>query len=185
LQWFNGVFIRQMPLEDLTEKIIPYLQKSNLIEELQDKKFKTKNGKVVSRNFISSAVALEQERLKKMDEIGERVKYFFESPLYRPEILIWRKSDLSKTRNALKLLINFLENIDETIFLDQKKLEENTKDFISKNGFDNGSVLWPLRVALSGLEASPGPFEIMTVLYKEYGKFEVLSRLENAIKILE
>ena len=43
-----------------------------------------------------------------------------------------------------------------------------------------GELLWPLRVALSGREGSPGPFEIMDVL----GKEESLQRLKVAIKKL-
>jgi len=38
-------------------------------------------------------------------------------------------------------------------------------------------VLWPLRVALSGKEKSPGPFEILEVL----GKEEALTRITKAI----
>jgi len=43
-----------------------------------------------------------------------------------------------------------------------------------------GELLWPLRVALSAKEASPGPFEIMDVL----GKEETLKRLDIAIQKL-
>ena len=45
---------------------------------------------------------------------------------------------------------------------------------------DKGRLLWPLRAALTGLEASPGPFEILEVL----GKKESLARIETAIKKL-
>ncbi len=46
--------------------------------------------------------------------------------------------------------------------------------------WNNGSTLWPMRVALSGLEKSPGPFQLAWVL----GKDETLERIRNAIKIL-
>jgi glutamyl-tRNA synthetase len=47
-------------------------------------------------------------------------------------------------------------------------------------GRNRGEVLWPLRVALSGQVASPGPFEIMETL----GREESLKRIEIAIKKL-
>ena len=44
-----------------------------------------------------------------------------------------------------------------------------------------GELLWPLRVALSGKEASPGPFEIMEVL----GKEESIKRIKHALEVLD
>ncbi|MDP2930584.1 MAG: glutamate--tRNA ligase, partial [bacterium] len=46
---------------------------------------------------------------------------------------------------------------------------------------DRGRLLWPLRVALSGREKSPGPFEIAEIL----GKEKTLKRIEQAKKILK
>lgn len=45
---------------------------------------------------------------------------------------------------------------------------------------DKGEILWPLRAALSGKKASPGPFEIMEIL----GVEETLKRLKRAKEIL-
>ncbi|MEK9185871.1 MAG: hypothetical protein AAB863_03790 [Patescibacteria group bacterium] len=42
-------------------------------------------------------------------------------------------------------------------------------------------MLWPLRVALSGLDKSPGPIEILEVL----GKKESLARIKIAIGKVE
>jgi glutamyl/glutaminyl-tRNA synthetase len=44
-----------------------------------------------------------------------------------------------------------------------------------------GDLLWPLRTALSGKRASPGPFEILEVL----GKKESLKRIKSAINKLK
>ena len=41
---------------------------------------------------------------------------------------------------------------------------------------DRGILLWPLRVALTGKEASAGPFEITEIL----GKDKVLKRIKEA-----
>jgi glutamyl/glutaminyl-tRNA synthetase len=41
--------------------------------------------------------------------------------------------------------------------------------------------LWPLRVALSGKDKSPGPFEIIEVIDKE----ETLERLKIALEKME
>ena len=48
----------------------------------------------------------------------------------------------------------------------------------------DGLTLDLLRAALTGLQASPGPFEVAAVLALGLGKGEILSRLEAAIKRL-
>jgi len=60
-----------------------------------------------------------------------------------------------------------------------KRIEYLEKEFLSKLPKEGrGDTLWPIRVALSGKSASPGPFEIMDAL----GKKETIKRIENAIK---
>ena len=44
-----------------------------------------------------------------------------------------------------------------------------------------GNYLWPMRVALTGKKASPGPFDVAEVL----GKEESLKRIIAAIKKLK
>jgi glutamyl-tRNA synthetase len=63
-------------------------------------------------------------------------------------------------------------------------IEENIKQMIAAKGYDNGSVLWPLRAALTGMEKSPGPFEVASVLAKGLGKETVLERIKVAINKL-
>ncbi|HEX7651732.1 MAG TPA: hypothetical protein VF439_03395, partial [Candidatus Paceibacterota bacterium] len=53
-------------------------------------------------------------------------------------------------------------------------------DGISKEDGGRGAVLWPLRYALSGLERSPDPFTLISLL----GPAESLSRIETALGIL-
>ena len=52
--------------------------------------------------------------------------------------------------------------------------------YIEENGLQNGNVLWPVRVALSGLEKSASPFELLWAL----GKAESLKRLDYAINLI-
>jgi glutamyl/glutaminyl-tRNA synthetase len=53
------------------------------------------------------------------------------------------------------------------------KWETKLKSWIADNNKDAGSYFWPLRVALSGKEKSPSPFEILAIL----GKAEIENRL--------
>lgn len=79
--------------------------------------------------------------------------------------------NISKVREIIRAAL-----MDE---FNQKSLETHIMPFADTVG--RGDVLWPLRVALSGKDRSPGPFEIMDVI----GKDETLRRIEIAIKKLE
>jgi glutamyl/glutaminyl-tRNA synthetase len=54
------------------------------------------------------------------------------------------------------------------------------KGYIVNGGHQNGNVLWPMRVALSGRAASPSPFELAWAL----GREETARRLDAAISVL-
>ena len=183
LDWMNSLYIRKLTTPELTKLIIPYLVLGELIKEEQGS-FVTADGKVVSIEYLEKVTALEQERLKKLIEISDRVKYFFSKPEYDPQILIWRKSNLETTRLSIQGLKEIFTNLPDEEFT-KAKLEEIIKKFIAEKELDNGSVLWPLRVSMSGMEASPGPFEITEVLHFGYGKEEIIARLDLALKKLE
>jgi glutamyl-tRNA synthetase len=189
LDWINSLYIRQINPEKLADLVVPYLLASGIIKaEASDKsgnKFLTNQNKILEKSFIVEILKLEQGRLKKLSEIGERTRYFFEQPSYSPEILIWHKSNIKQIRENLEKVLEYLKSLPENDFQDIKTIETKLKEFIWSNNLDNGSVLWPLRVALSGMEASPSPFEIMLVLFKGYGHTEILQRVEKAIAALQ
>ncbi|MGE5392980.1 MAG: glutamate--tRNA ligase [Candidatus Saccharibacteria bacterium] len=172
LDWINGLYIRKLSKDDLFERLKPYLADSGIEIEKYPKE------------FLEKVLLLEQGRLTKLSEIGERVGYFFGEPAYDPSILIWKKSDAAAIKKNLEALETFLAGLDPKDF-SREKLEELTKKFISDSSLTNGEVLWPLRVALSGLEASPGPFEIVDAFSAlPDGKDRILGRIGTAIKKL-
>lgn len=183
LDWFNSVYLRRIETGKLTDMMIPYLQKADLVKGEPAGKFIAKNGVEVSREFLESVVKAEHQRLKKLSEIGERVSYFFETPDYAPELLIWRKANLPQTRQAIEKSIEFFEGLPDSDFAIEA-VEPKLKEFIAAQQIDNGTLLWPTRVALSGLAASPNPFEIASILHIAYGKPEIIKRLKTALEKL-
>jgi nondiscriminating glutamyl-tRNA synthetase len=171
LDWINGLYIRQMSIEDLTDALLPYWKESGIDTE----KYK--------KEYFEAITSLERERLKKLSEIGERTKYFFETPQYDGLLLVWKKSDTTDAKKKLGELHSFYTSLSDDDFT-KEILEAKTKEFITNNSFDNGSVLWPLRVALTGMEKSPGPFEVASTIALGLGKLEVLARIKTAAEKL-
>lgn len=168
LDWMNSQYIREKSDEELATLLKPYWEQAGFdVTE-------------TSQNYLTAIAALEKERLKKLSEIGERTAYFFEQPEYEPGLLVWKKSDAQTTKKILSELLEELDSFEEADFIEEA-FETKIKDFITKRGYDNGSVLWPLRTALTGLEKSPGPFEVASTLYIGLGKPGILNRVHTAI----
>jgi len=178
LNWYNGIYIRQKPLKELTELCLPFLLELGLIIENKGKFF-FNDGRMCDRSYLEAVVALSRERLKTLLEIGECAEYFFRSDLkYDLKMFPWKKMNAQETREHLLVLEQFL--IGYSGAWNKDRLEEGVKSLIADNGLSTGGVLWPWRVSLSGREASPSPFELTTV----FGREETLRRLHEAIKLL-
>jgi len=140
----------------------------------------TKDSKKQSEEYIKKAVALEQERLKQLSEIGELTRFMFMDELiYEPTLLIWKKSTPEQIKTNLQTVFELLEKISEFEWT-ASYLEEVMMSYLKSKELKIGDYLWPMRVALTGLKASPGPFEVAAALSKE----ESLERINHAIKKL-
>lgn len=116
--------------------------------------------------------------IKMMAERGE-LAYFFQAPVYPKELLLWKKDrDEKRTRERLQEVRKRLNLFEDSRF-NLKELSENLLALAEKEG--KGEVLWPLRVALSGLEKSPNPFLLLEI----FGQEESLVRLDKAIGMLK
>lgn len=188
LDWVNGLYIRAKRVGELTALIIPYWVGAGYLSK--GHRSKDGNQHVISAldiaarpDYLQRIVELERERLKKLSDIGDRTRYFFVQPEYEGKLLVWKKTAAEEIKIKLSALHAFLSALDEADF-EQTTLETKLKRFIAKNNFDNGSVLWPLRVALTGLEKSPSPFEVASTLALGLGQQAILERIQIAIKKL-
>ncbi len=123
------------------------------------------------------------ERIVRLQEIEDMAQngefeYFISAPAYEAELLKWREDpDLNTTIDHLTQTKKILEQLPEDFFT-KEKVKEALWIFATEKG--RGSILWPLRVALSGKEKSPDPFVLAEIL----GKEEVLRRIDIAVSKL-
>ena len=164
LDWYNKQYIMRMDREELGGKTKRFFVKKGFrIEDLRLK--------------IANVVSLEQGRATTLVELVENVKFVFQLGDYSADLLVWKKSDRVKTKENLAKLNEFLATLSD---FSKENLQFTVGEWVKESGLTNGDVLWPMRVALSGQENSPGPFEIAEVL----GKDEVLNRIKLAISKL-
>lgn len=159
LAWINKEHIKKLSTEKLATMLDTHV----------------KEHKGRSKEFIHAVIDATRDRMHTLNDFWNYADFFFELPDYPPELLIWKKG----SRDEAKAVLGALGAIftDLTAY-DAKLLEEKLVPLVTQYG--KGNVLWPLRAALSGKEASPDPYTIATVL----GQEKSLSRLETAIKKL-
>ena len=168
LDYLNGYYIRQKPLAELLDLCRPYLE-PNL--KLNNDKTKSKD------EFLLKMLKTVQERMKILSDVQDLSKFYFDDINIDTKLLAWKKMSSEQAKENLKKLLEFIKNIKKENW-SEKNLENLIIDFIKDNDLKVGEYLWPMRVALTGQKASPGPFEVAYVLNKE----ETIKRIEKATK---
>ena len=165
LLWMNRHYLKQLSDEELVAQAEVSLKEK---------------GEFVSKEFLTKICHIEKARMDVVSDIAERVQEYLHISDYDPAILIWKKADQKDARDNLQGMIEFLTDMPENIFDSIAFIEGQIKIMIEQKGLQNGNVLWPTRVALSGCAQSPSPFELMWIL----GKEETLKRLTQAVTYL-
>lgn len=169
-----GAIFDIQKLDWLNSQYIKTIDPTRLIEEMEN--FVPKDW-FTKKELLAKAINAEKERIKKLTDFQEIAGFFFELPNYEPSLLKWKNIENNQIADNLKMVKSELENIPENNF-NKYNTEKIIMPVAKERGI--GDVLWPLRAALSGKQASPGPFEIMEVI----GKNESLKRVETALNKL-
>lgn len=169
LNKFNGIYIRQLSPRELTERILPYLQRDGLVgDPVADEQ----------RAFIEQLVPLIQERLVMLSEAPELLRFFFHAPAtYDQALLVPKKLDAATAQNALNAAITALRELEDWSI---EALETRLRALAEELGLKVGDLFMALRVGATGSKVSPPLFETLHAL----GRDETLARLERAAAAL-
>lgn len=166
LSWFNREYIKQLSDSEKKEWVLKFLpeQLKNLADEMLDKLIPT----IVERiDYFGQITELAQQ--------GE-YDYFISQPIINLEKLTWKTDTLDQTKAHLQEITKLLQDYSDPWTHDGVK--SVIWDYAESVG--RGSVLWPMRFALSGREKSPDPFTLAEI----FGKIETLERIDKVINIL-
>jgi glutamyl-tRNA synthetase len=172
LDFFNGYYIRKLSDEKYFKIGRPYLESFLETNGIDPGEF--------NDIFKNKVMKLEQERIKKLSEIGEMTKFFFVYDLqYDKELLLWKKLTFEDVKKNLEKIHELLEKIPESHWTNDS-IEECLVSYLKSKELKAGDYLWPMRVALTGLKASPGPFDTAEIL----GKKSTISRITKAMQMI-
>ena len=173
LEWMNSQYIAKMDFERYLELAAPWF----------DKVLKGKNTdyrRLLEDKEVDAVCIGMQSRTDIFSRIPEKIAFLAEMPEYDTAIFFNKKqkSDESVAKEVLPLLIPVLEGITDW---SEQNIHDAVMEKIQEWGRKNGSVLWPMRIAISGQESTPGgAFEIAYLL----GKEETLRRMRASLEKL-
>ncbi len=165
LDWMNGYYIRQLPDEELAQRLLPFLTRAGLLADLP---------------AVRALVPLFRERIKKLSDIVPLADFLFVEDLeYDPNLLVGQKMDKASALAALRGAQSVLEKYET--FDDEEKIEAELRAMAEKLGLKNLQFFGTLRVAITGRTSSPPLMGTMRVL----GRERTLRRIARAILMLE
>ncbi|GAB6099824.1 glutamate--tRNA ligase [Halanaerocella petrolearia] len=163
LDWMNGLYIRDLEVEELVDLALPYLEEEY---DLGDK----------SDEWIKLLVATAQESLDYVAQITEEVELFFSELKYED------KEEAKETfqEEDVDLVLETLKEETEKLDSFAKQEVRDMMNQVIKDLPVGGRLFFhPTRIALTGQTSGPALFDVATLL----GKEETINRLEQALEL--
>ncbi len=164
LKAINGAYVRKMSKKDFIEQALPYIRQSCKKEDLN----------------LDLLAELLQPRTEVFTDIPEQIDFIDTLPDYDIALYTHKKmkTNAETSLAVLKEILPVLENLSDWSL---DSINNAMAELVAKLGVKNGYVLWPLRVAVSGKQFTPGGgTEIAELL----GKEETLRRIQVGIEKL-
>jgi glutamyl-tRNA synthetase len=171
LEWMNGQHLSLIPSSELFELVVPAMEASGLATaaELDAR-----------RDWFASLLDLLKVRARTIDDIVRQAGPYFHGRIgYDPDVVAKQWKDRAGTADVLTQAREVLGALDAW---EPAVMEDSLRALAERLGFGDkaGRIFQPLRVALTGLAASPGIFDVLLVL----GRDRSLSRIDDALAYL-
>ena len=164
LDWMSGVYLRNLSLEDYSERAISFLER-DLPSEVE---------RPLDTDYIRQIMPLIQERAKTLAEVPQLSEFFFVDKLEYDAGLLLGKLESGQVVKILQAAITRVEKLGNW---DAASLEAVLRPMAEELNLKTGVFFGLLRVATTGRTAAPPLFQTMEVL----GKERCLKRLKTAL----
>jgi glutamyl-tRNA synthetase len=196
LKWMNGVYIRKLSTDELTELLMPFLDR-DLPQSVE---------RPPSREYVKQIIPLIRERLTTLGEAETLCRFFFLEPV--PQTISLKDKGIESAEAVPSPTVTLTSELvyDTTWLLGKKltredairgleaaaarlqaltfdapSLEDTLRPLATELGLKTGDFFGLLRVATTGRTATPPLFQTMASL----GKERCLKRIEAALKKLQ
>ena len=164
LKAINGEYIRRLSPEAFLEHAMPYIRQAVKREDID----------------VNELARVLQTRTELFTDIPEQIDFIDELPDYDTALYCHKKMKTNEENSleSLKEVLPVLEGMDVWT---EESIHDALFALIGRLGVKNGLILWPVRVAVSGKQFTPGGgIELCVVL----GKEESIARIKKGIEKL-
>ena len=165
LDWMNGQYIKNTPVEQLTAEVKRFFEKSGI------------DMTKITAGWLTNLVILYHERFKTFLDLQNQTRFFFTDAIEYDQAAV---SKFLKKEGAGELLKEVYAAVSQVDNFDKKTLEDSLRALTEKLGVGFSKLAQPMRVAITGKSVSAGIFETMELL----GKEKTINRLSHTIKNL-
>ena len=161
LLWFNGEYIHKLDDETFNSLVTPFI--------------KTQIPENINRDKM---LLLLKTRIAKLSEMDDKMSFFISIPEYDNDLFLNKKNKISDFAVVKTVLTEALTTLETVNNYDNDTLFATLLPLAEKLGIKTGTLMWCIRIAVSGMAATPGgATEIMEVI----GKDESIARIKAAI----
>lgn len=166
LLYINGVYIRQLGLDELFDRV---------------KDFWPDSARTFDESYLKRVLKLIQERLKYFGELGELTKFFFEDLDVDLDLINKNKQLSSFTKDQLSdLLLRSKSSLEQSDF-SLNDLTQRLNELLKLTNQPPSVLFSLIRIATTQAPASPALAETLEVL----GKQKSLSRIDTMLGALK
>jgi glutamyl-tRNA synthetase len=165
LEWMNGQHLAQHPIEALDAYLRPFLVEAGLatVEALEER-----------REWWHQLLGLLRVRARTVTELVAQCRpYFVDDFAYDPDAVAKQWKDAPATAALLR---DVRERLAACPW-EAQAMEEALRALGEARGVGAGKIFQPMRVALTGVAATPGIFDVLLAI----GRDRALARLDAAV----
>jgi len=167
LNWLNGVYIRELTVDELTFELLDYWKIFPSLELPVN----------IDYDLLKRIVPLISERIKTLNDAGPLISYFFSDTVkYKKEQILQKGLNFSDVNIILEKLYSEVIAIDN---FESNVIETNLRNFVSESNYKTAQVLGILRVIYTGLDVAPPLFESMEILGKKHCVSVISRAIDN------
>jgi len=157
LNWFNEQWLRSKASSQLVTRLLPQARAAFGCED---------------EAYLEQAIDMMKERITMAADVLD-ASYLFKAPESYDEKAVSKrwKANSSEVLSAFAVVLSELDAWSE------QELEVSLKAFIDAQGVGMGALMFPLRMALSGVGGGPSLYALMALI----GREETLSRIKRAV----
>jgi len=163
LDWMNGMYIRALPVDELAQRIYPFLLKAGIEADTER---------------LAKITPAIQERLVTLSDAAEATDFLFAETVTPPRAqLIGKGLTEESTLAVLKQAEHIIGAFEP---FEAEPLEHTFREAAEAAGMKPGPFFAPLRVAVTGKTVSPPLFASIVAL----GREKTIERLRSAQQLL-